>query len=972
MTRKTAEIDARMNAVLAQSLVGIKKLQWSGEGNRFEVDVSIEEKQGYLPILFVEGYRGSGLVKLNGHPYYSLDGYHNYVPLKPGQHHLDVTFSAYRAFGERVDVAPGVPYIVYVHEGGLKLFLYLQAALELANFTQDNELKEDLLNAMGNALKEAYFEGFSPEQAGLASAIIHRDFQIGAFPQSEAWKLGFRESKDLSRFAIALDRLRADLKVLRGKYGKRGEIDAVAHAHIDTAWLWPFDETRRKVARTLSTILTLMDSFDFVYVQSMALYYQWIEEDYPELMERIRQAVKQGRWAPAAGWVESDANLISGESFARQFLYSQRFYLKEFGRLADVFWLPDTFGFCGSIPQIAKLGGVQLFATHKVFWNDTNKFPYTSFNWVGIEGTSIPAMAFGGGRGGYNSTFDVREILEQWATHSDKSKPLLYSYGYGDGGGGPTPEMLMKSSAISELPVLPEVKRDFPPIEPAKDSWRGELYLETHRGTYTSHSMMKYLNAKAEVALREAELWSALAGKKSSLEGLWRIVMKDQFHDVLPGSAISEVYQVAYAELREVIEKAESLADEARRQLAGSGQTALAFNSLPWERVEYLELATQEGEAGQKLKTGKTLLFVKVPPLGYAPVKPVDVGDKVSVSETETAILLENKYLRIEVSKEDGTVKAYDRVKKREAFNGNRFRFYENMPGWADAWDIEPSYEMTSFAPKLLTIEVGEKGPYAASVELKYAFRNSSVSERIWLHAGTRKVEVDVTPSMGDRELLLKVWFDAAVNAEKATCEIPFGNVERPTFGNNSWQKAMFEVPFLRWVDVSEADYGVALIAQAKHGISFHGSSMGLSLSKTPMYPDPTTDAEEVEAKIAIFPHEGDWRDSNVPRAAYEFCNPVSVTHGSEGEKSFMRVDDPALMLEAVKPAEDGKGLILRLYDAFNRRGEAEVEIGMDGYSSAKSLDILELNEVKREIEFDGKRLRFGHGNYEIITIELS
>ncbi len=971
MSRKVPEIEVRTSAVFAQSLSSIEKLNWVPDRGSYSLSFTVKPKEGYLPLLFVQDYKGSALVKMDGRPYYSLDGYHDYVPLKIGQHAVEVIFSPYRAFGEKVEINPGTPYRVDVLKDGLELYVYLSLALELVGGTQDAELREDLLNLLTNVLKTAYFEGFTLDQASLASAMLHKNINVGPYTSSIAPEtLGYDESRLLSRFTEALKEFRNGLELLRIKYGKRGELAAVAHAHIDTGWLWPFDETRKKVARTLSTILTLMQQYNFVYVQSMALYYEWIEHDYPELMDSIKEMIKRGRWAIAAGWVESDANIISGESFARQFLYSQRYYLRQFGRVADVYWLPDTFGFSGNIPQIAKLGGAQLFATHKVFWNETNKFPYTNFNWVGIDGTSIPAIAFGGGRGGYNSTFGVKEILEQWNTHSEKNKPLLYSYGYGDGGGGPTPEMLIRATAINDFPLLPKVDMDFPPIQENKENWRGEIYLEKHRGTYTSHSLMKYLNSKAEVALREAELWSALAGKKTNFEGMWKLVLKDQFHDVLPGSAIREVYDVAYEELKGVIKTAQEIAEEAKKEIAGNGDFPLLFNSLSWDRQEYVELDFKD-PAAQILQNGKSLVKTSVPSVGYSPLQSEKPEGEASIVETSNEIVMSNAYFGLKLSKADGTLIVQDNFVGREAFRGNRFVFYENMPGGADAWDIEESYGVTSFSPVLNDIKINERGPLLASVSLRYSFRDSVIIETIKLYADRRRIDIQVKPVMRNRELLLKIWFDANVNTDKAVCEIPFGNLERPANKNTSREKAMFEVPFLRWVDLSEGDYGLALIAEAKHGIAIEGSSLGLSLSKTPVYPDPLTDAEDVEALIGLYPHVGDWRQANVQRAAYELCNPVSLVHGKRGFKSFLAVDKPTLILESVKRAEDDEGLIFRFYETSNERGKARLKFSDLKPREARSVDLLELNEVKRDVGLEENSVSFTYKNYEIITLKL-
>ncbi|MGC9175064.1 MAG: alpha-mannosidase [Thermoprotei archaeon] len=977
MQRTSQEIEARLNAILASSFVNWKRLSWKEEGKSvYRLDVSVKAlPEKVSAALLVKDYSGSALVLLNGKPFYSLDGYHNYIPLAEGENNLEARFSPYKAFGEIVKVDPGTPYYVELAEEPYTLYTYLFQLNDMCNYIQDDEVRADGKKLISETLSIAYFDSVSPDQAMLASSLtktnIFQSLQTGQY-DVDLSTIGYRSKQDLSRYSRALSHLRAGLSSLRNKYGKRGEMLVVAHAHIDSAWLWPFDETRRKVARTFSTVTSLMDKYDFVYLQSMALYYKWIKEDFPELFERIKEKVAQGKWLLGAGWVETDGNMISGESFARHFLYSQRLYLNEFGKTADILWLPDTFGFAGSIPGIARLGGAKLFATQKVFWNDTNKFPYTYFNWVGIDGTSIPAIAFGNGRNGYNGTFDAREVLEKWRNNADKDKPLLYTYGYGDGGGGPTPEMFTKAQAVDEMPLLPKVRHGLSDLGPFSETWRGELYLETHRGTLTSHSLMKYLHAKAEVALREAELWAAIAGNDADFESLWEILLKDEFHDVLPGSAIRPVYEEVYAELRQVIDKANEIAQRSRSILAGEGEFPLVFNSLNWEREDYVEVDSDLFGNGQRLRNGKYLVKVRAPSVGYAELSPVQPAQSAEVREEDEKLELENGFFRLSISKRDGSFDVYDKeVNRKTVTRGNYFVFYENMPGWADAWDIEPAYKTTSFALRLEGLSVEEKGPLRASVKLTFSFRNSRIEERIEVSADRRLVDLYVKPIMRDRELLLKVWFDADVNSTKATYEIPFGNLERPTTKNSSWEKARFEVPMLRWADISDGGYGFAIIAEAKHGISAENSSLGLSLSKTPIYPDPLTDVEDVETRISIYPHIGGWKDAKVHRAAYEVAYPLTVSKGKRGRESYVSVDDEGVILEAIKKGEDG-GIVLRLYDAYDRKGITNVTISPKlKFSRASITDLIELNQLDKDVKVQGSGVQFEHGNFEIVTLLL-
>jgi len=966
MDRTSAEIEYRLWYVFAASLQNARKLAWN-RVNETDFELSVLASERANPILFVEGYKGSALVYLNGRPFYALDGYHSYLPLEEGQNQIRVSFSPYLAFGERTDIAPGVPYYVEVRNEPLRLYELLHGAFDLANATSDDGLRQDLRGALTEALQVAYFTACTQEQMRLANSMGVSRFSLEP-PIGLGKNEGYYVEQDLSRFQKALELFERRLANLRNRYGKHGTVMALAHAHIDAAWLWPFEETRNKVARTFSTVDTLMKRYDFVYVQSTAMYYEWLKQDFPELFNRISDRVRSGKWILTAGWVESDTNMLPGECLARQFLLSQEFYLREFGKIAEIYWLPDTFGFAASIPQVAKLAGVKMFATHKVFWNDTNKFPYSYFRWTGIDGTSLRAFAFGNGKGGYNSTMAVSELLEQW-NNGNRRDPIIYTYGYGDGGGGPTSEMLRRIDAFNDLPLLPVLHKGILQLQEPKAEWRGELYLETHRGTLTSHSKMKSLHARVAAELIEAEMWSVLAGLKPSLEELWKVLLKDEFHDVLPGSAINEVYQQVYEELESVARDAGRIKAEALGKIGGQGNSLLVFNPLPWERREFVEVPEQ---LQQSQKVGQNYVVqVRAPPLGVATLSPLPLSDRVIVRRTAHKIYLQNKFIRLSIDSSTGEISVHDREAGRNPVTrGNRFVFYENIPGWADAWDIERSYSVTSFAAKLESLEEVQGGPLVAEVRMRFAFRNSFIEETLRLYSGSRKIELEVTPSLHDRELLLKLWFDTDVNAGRATSDVPFGSVERQTTRNTSWDAARFEVPMLTWTDLSESGYGIALLSFAKHGISAEGGSFGLSLSKTSVYPDPAADGEVVKAKIIIYPHVGDWTAANVPRVSYEFLHPLTVKTGVSQSRSFVAVKEPNLMLESIKWAEDGSGPVLRLYESHNRRGKGTVKVWFDPVS-CEATDLLEKPLPWKSVKARRSTLRFNYSNYEIVTLKL-
>ncbi|MFB6491380.1 MAG: alpha-mannosidase [Thermoproteus sp. AZ2] len=941
----------RVFYVLAASHVGIRRLRWSAvSGDQASLELDAPENA----YIFVKDRRGTAAVYLDGEPFYELDAAHVYFPALPGRHRYTLRLSPYADFGQRVGVSPGVPIMAVRDWAGYRLWIYAKTALELAEVVKDEELAGDLAEALDESLR-GLFLGVTKDQIELALLIDgrYRDL-LSYIPQSFdelSEGLGYREARP--NFEEALKRLRGRLAELRAKYGKRGALAAVGHAHIDAAWLWPFEETRRKALRTFATVLTLMSKYDFKFIQSSALYYKWAEEG--DLFARIKRAVDEGRWILAAGYVEPDTNLVSGESLARQMLYSQRYYLEKFGRYAEVLWLPDSFGFSGQLPQIARLSGIRLFATHKVAWNDTNRFPYNVFTWVGIDGSEVIAVAFGFGGGGYNADFSARSVYEQMMGWRDE-EPMLYSFGFGDGGGGPTEEMLLRAEAVDEMPLLPRVVPFTADYKPRR-RWRGEMYVEIHRGVYTSHSKMKRLHAEAERWLREAELWSALAGLRADLKPLWETLLKSQFHDVLPGSAIRDVYVEVYGELERVIDEAKRAAEAAASALAGAGDAHLAFNSLPWGRLEYVEV---DGR----------LIPVRLPPLGYAVVKEADVGDEARASEAGGSIVLENKHLRLVIDKASGAFKSlFDKGAGREVLRGesNVFIAHENIPTW-DAWDVEPGFEKGGVRAALIEAAVIERGPYRASAKLRFRLLSSEVEEEVRLYAGLRRIELVVKTNMRDRQRLLKLWFDFDVNTDKAVFEIPFGNAERPAVGNTSFDLARFESPFLRWLDVSEGGYGVAVMSSVKHGAFVREGKIGISMATTPVFPDPLAEAEPEEALVVLYPHIGDWRSADVPREAYSALYRPLVVKGKAGKASLGSLEGRGLILEALKRAEDGDGLVARIYEAHNSRGVGVFRLR--GVEEAEAVDILERRLLK-PVKASNGAVEFEYRPYEIITLKL-
>jgi alpha-mannosidase len=928
------ELKLRLSFILANAYRNINIIHSEGD--------KISLSQNASSLIFLDETEPLQLF-VDNKPYFEVDNEHKEVPILHGVKELFIE----PKYGGRVALANKV-YSAY------KLWVYGITVLEASKYVY----REKLLEILSKTLSLVPFTSVSREQLMVAS-IVWKGFPKHFLYFSEGMKYeegGYSDEKYLE----ALEFLREQLTKLG--LGKLGKIFGIAHAHIDTAWLWTFDESKRKIVRSFSTVLSMMKKYNFSFIQSSALYYSWVKELYPSLFEEIKERVKEGKWIYSAGWVEFDANLPSGESIVRQLLYSQRFFLENFGKISEILWLPDSFGFSAQLPQIMKLSGIKYFATHKVFWNDTNKFPYSVFRWVGIDGSSVIAVAFGNGKGGYNSDFSVESVQEQWNNWKDKDQPMLYSYGYGDGGGGPTEEMLIRAEALNSIPLLPSVDlNNFPNYEP-KEVWKGELYLEAHRGVYTSHSRMKYLHRKAEVTLRDAELWSTIAGLKVNLKPLWLTLLKDEFHDILPGSAIKEVYEEVYKELEEVIIKGEEIIKNSLKVLAEEGDNCLAFNSLSWDREDYV-ISPFELPRSQKVSEGY-LVKLKVPSIGYAVCNPI-CTNPVKIE----GLRLENEILKVELNDKGQIISIFDKETNREVISKpSEVIAYENIPTW-DAWDIEPSIKNTGFVVNANSYEVIEKGPLRACIRFYYNFRSTKFSKDVCLYANDRRIELKFRVNAHDRELLFKEWYYLNLNVDNAIFEIPYGVINRSSLRNTSWDKAKFEVPFNKWFDLSEDDYGVTIISDSKQGATVEFSNVGVSLFKTPLYPDYSADLEENEFKIWIYPHKGDWKQAEVYKKAYELNYPIRIVKGkTSGEKSFISSN---LIVESVKAGEDSDGsIVVRLYNIFNKRGSGYLRLWFTP-NEVKSTDLLEINEVKRNIEIIKETIKFDYANFEIITLKL-
>ena len=739
-------------------------------------------------------------------------------------------------------------------------------------------------------------------------------------------------------------------------------VTAVGHAHVDTAWEWPVREARRKVSRSWSTQLALMDEYpDYIFAASQPAQYDWMKSSYPDIYRRLKEKVASGQWEPVgAMWVEADCNLPSGESLVRQLLYGKRFFMREFGYETKVLWLPDVFGYPGNLPQLIAESGCDFFLTQKLSWNDTNKPEHHTFIWEGIDGSRIfthfpPADT-------YNGSFEPEEVERSIRNFKDghSSHRSLYLFGWGDGGGGPQAEMIDSAHRLGV-----EIGRASGFFEAAATEANGlatvagELYFELHRGTYTSQSRTKRLNRLAQEALREAEMWSAAAGgdyPAGELEALWKTLMLNQFHDILPGSSIDWVYEDAERDLSEVVKSANAIAHRATTVISGSGGQVTVFNPNSHARREVIDVG------------GFNL--VEAPPCGWAVQAPITDHDAVAVTKRS----MENALLRVEWDDLGLLTSIWDKQSEREVLSGpgNLLQLHDDNPTRWDAWDLDATYRDHKVdITELERIQIEADDPLRAILGTTRKFGSSLVRQRMTLDAGSRVLRFETHVIWQEQHKMLKVAFPVTVSAREATYEIQFGHIRRPTHEETSQARAMFEVCAQRWADLGDGGYGVALLNDCKHGYDIHGSVMRLSLLRAPTHPDPTADRGDHHFTYALMPHAGDFREAGVIAAAEDLNTPLRIvqgSHASAARRSLVEIDTPQVVIDTIKRAEDSDAVIVRLYEAWGRGCKAKLRTTLPA-SRAFLCDLLE--REREEVVLNDGVVALELAPFKVVTLKL-
>jgi alpha-mannosidase len=852
-----------------------------------------------------------------------------------------------------------------------------------------------------------------------------------------------REEEDWKNFIFNLRQLLLQSKIQNLK----SKIYLLGHAHLDLAWLWPVSETWNAAQNTFDSVLKLQKDFpELIFCHTTPALYAWVEENRPHLFQEIQNQVKLGRWEVLGGfWVEPDLNLISGESIVRQLLYGQRYFLEKFGKISPIVWVPDTFGFCATLPQFLVNAGVEFFVTQKLRWNDSTKFDYGLFWWRSPDGSQILSyMSALIGEG--IDPVKMTQYLCEWQTQTGLND-ALWLPGVGDHGGGPTRDMLEVARRWEHSPILPrlefttaenylqQIKLESESLPAPLPIWEDELYLEFHRGCYTTHADQKRFNSKSEHLLYQAELFATLATSlfgceypKMKIETAWKKVLFNQFHDILPGSSITQVYQDALPEWEDVQKTGNRILDDALRAIAShitlpqppqqNSIPVIIFNSLNWERSEVIHIIMNRKERKEReVKSvsessfvsshifsledqswkvydveGKEviiqqnenyLLFIAtVPSIGYQIywLSPTSEKSNIAKNELPKNWTLENDYLQIKINPQTGDIDSiFDKTQKREILNGagNKLQAFEDSGQYWDAWNIDPNYNTKTLPPsELLSIQWLENGEIQQKLQVIRKIGKSEFIQNYILPKNCPILKIQNTVNWQENQVLVKTSFPLNLNAETATYEIPCGVINRPTNPQTPAEQAKWEVPALQWADLTaETDsgkYGFSLLNNCKYGYDVKPNQIRLTLLRSPNWPDPEADRGIHEFTYSLYPHLGSWQEAETVKKGYELNIPLNVLINPEIKKS-----EPGILPNQsfLKLADDN--LIVMAFKVseedskkiilrfYESQGEtAELGLESEYFRLGEAVDLLE-RKVNEEV---GKIAPWKIGSFEVIV----
>lgn len=770
-------------------------------------------------------------------------------------------------------------------------------------------------------------------------------------------------------------------------------IKFVGQGHIDTAWLWTLRETVRKTAKTFSNVVALMDEYpEFIFAFSQPQLFDYMKKYYPGIFQRIKEKAKCGQLELVGNtWVEMDTNIPSGESLVRQILYGKKFFNDEFGKASEVFWMPDVFGYSWALPQIIKKSGMKYFYTCKLNNNKSNHFPYSLFQWQGIDGTRVTSYLQ---RLNYNGDFcpQTVETIYQRFDGKQYSENLFMTFGYGDGGGGPSYEMLEASRRLKRFPGLQETEiatsqsffETTDSIQAKLPVWNDEMYFEHHRGTYTSQADIKKANRKNELLYRKTEILSSIAGSRwgmdypyNQLLTGYHMLLTNQFHDILPGSSIKEVYAQAKKDNLRVAEIAEKELHRSK-QIWAKGirhkkEDIIVFNTLSWDVTGIAEISAD----------GKIIEFEanNVPAMGYKIFSKDEYMEQGQGCMIQDVQHMSNQYFNIEMNDNGNIISIYDKEAEREVlvndFPSNILKIFEDKPANETAWNMELEYQNHEWpVTDIISAEIIENSDLKGIIRQKRSFHKTELMQDIIIYKNSRRIDFKTWADWQEKEKVLKAEFNVDILSDKAAYEIQFGAIERPTHWNTSYDKAKFEVCGHKWADLSEADYGVSILNDCKYGYDIKDNRMRITLLRASIDPDQEADRGKHEFVYSLYPHLRDWKHGEVVKAGYELNTPLDAMLCTEAaetgievkEKSFLRMLQANIIIDTMKRAEDGNGWILRLYESIGKKTNGTMQLGL---SLEKAYECNLMEDVEEEYAVVSSSLNFIMKPYEIKTLRL-
>lgn len=773
-------------------------------------------------------------------------------------------------------------------------------------------------------------------------------------------------------------------------------VTCIGHSHIDLAWLWRYKHTREKGVRSFNTVNRMLKQHpDYLFMQSSPQLYSSIKEDDPELYKQIHNWIDLGRWeASGAMWVEADCNIPNGESLARQLLYGKKYFKEEFGLDSKYLWLPDVFGYSYALPQLLKSAGVDNFITTKISWNDTNKMPHDTFLWKGLDGTEVvthfittPEVTADVSFYTYNGMITPETVTGVWDNYKDKAinTDMLICYGYGDGGGGPTRDMVKSIESIKQIPGLPVVKTGF--VQEYLDKlnttikekgeavavWDGELYFELHRGTYTSQARIKRTNRKLEIKYRDAEILCTMAAIKANdlesypaleLEKGWKLILKNQFHDIIPGSSIKEVYKDSEIEHDIANKIADSAILEATKSLVEDSEDYTVFNTFSRKRRSLVKV-----DKKHSVQSGYAL--VEMQPFSHSPLKSAlcNKAELGSIDYKDGCI--ETDLLKVIWNETGQLVSVFNKVNNRETLTStaNCLEISEDRPREYDTWELEPTLSMKQETiSRLVASELVEKGPLFVKVKFTWVYNKSTISQILTVYSFSSRIDFTTQVDWHEKQKTLRTAFPVNVRSLTARYDIQFGNIERPTVKNTSWDEAKFETVGHQWADLSERGFGVALLNDCKYGYDIHGNEMRLSLLKSAENPDTRAEEGLHEFTYSLYPHSEEWYESELLTEAWDLNSPLIAIKGKACEDFPVFVfNSKNTLVDTIKRSEDNDGFIVRMHE--NTGGQDTIQIDLPECFSSWTLT----NLLEEPIESwkNSNTIRYTLRPYEIVNFKL-